>query len=67
MSGRGLGVVTMTHLSKGSIKDVHGAVVHGVLHVLDVVLHLHLDGVAVVVLTTLELLVPVLSCQSLQK
>ena len=61
-------MVTMTHLSKGSIKqDVQWAIVHGVLHVLDIVLQLHFDRVAVVVLTTLELLVPVLSRQSLQK
>ena len=67
MSGCGLGVFIMTHLSEGSIKYVHWAVVRGVPHVLDIVLHLHLHRVAIVVLTTLELLVPVLSRQSLQK
>ena len=56
------GVVTMTYLSKGSIKDIHWTVVPGMHHVLDIVLHLHLDRVAIIVLTTLELLVPVLSC-----
>ena len=56
-----------TYLSKSAIKDVHWTVVHAVLHVLDIVLHLHLDRVAVVVLTALELLVTVFSCQTLAR
>lgn len=54
------------HLSEGSIEDVHRAVVSAVLHVLDIVLHFHLDRVAIIVLATLELLVSVLPCKPLQ-
>ena len=54
-----------THLSKGSVEYIHGAVVGAVLHVLHIVLHLHLDRVTIIVLTTLKLLVSVLPCKTL--
>ena len=54
-----------TYVSERAVKDIHGTVVHVVLNVLDVVLHLHLDGVPIVVFATLELLVSILSAQPL--
>lgn len=55
-----------TYVSKRAVKDVHGAVVRVVLDVFHVVLHLHLDRVPVIVFTTLELLIPIFSAQSLR-
>lgn len=49
-----------------AVKDVERAVIFGGLQVLRVVLHLHLHGVAVVILATLELLVAVLAFEALQ-
>ena len=49
-----------------AVKDVKGAVIAGALHVLDVVFHFHLHRVPVVVLATLELLVPVFPFEALQ-
>ena len=58
---------TVAYLSKCAIKDVHGAVIRAAVRVLNVVLHLHLDRVAIIVFSTLELLVPVLPRQTLKQ
>lgn len=54
-------------LSIAAVKDVEGAVITRGFHVLNVIFHLHLHRVAVIVLPTLELLVPVLAFQPLQR
>ena len=59
--------VCVTHLSEGAIKNVHWRVINSGLHVLHIVLHLHFDRVAIVVLATLELLVTVLTGQPLEE
>lgn len=53
-------------LPETAIKDVEGAVVTGRLQILHVVLHFHLDRVAIVVLAAFELLVAVFALESLQ-
>ena len=56
-----------TYLTEAAVEYVERAVVRGGAHVLDVVLHLHLDAVAVVVFAALELLVAVLLGQPLER
>jgi len=53
-------------LAVAAVEDVERAVVARALQVLRVVLHLHLHRVAIVVLAALELLVAVLSLETLQ-
>lgn len=59
-------LATLGMLAETAIKDVEGAVVTGRLQILHVVLHFHLDRVAVVVLAAFELLVAVFAFESLQ-
>lgn len=57
----------MTHLSESRIENIQRTVVLGRAHIIDVILHLHLDTISLVVLATLELLIAVLLVQSLQR
>ena len=50
-----------------AVENVEGTVVNSRLKVVQVILHLHLDAVAVVVFAAFELLVPVLFAQPLKK
>lgn len=50
----------------GRVEDVQRTIVSGVFHVVDIVLDLHLDRIAFVVLAALELLVAILLSQSLE-
>ena len=61
------GVFKYTYITEGAIKDVEWTVVMVILHVLNIVLHLHLDGVTIIILSTLEPLIPVLPCQTLHR
>ncbi len=56
----------LSMFTETAIEDVEGAVITGRLQILHVVLHFHLDRVAIVVLATLELLVAVFALESLQ-
>lgn len=59
-------LAALSVLAETAVKDVEGAVVTGRFQILHVVLHFHLDGVAIVVLAAFELLVAVFAFESLQ-
>lgn len=59
-------LAALSVLAKTAVKDVEGAVVTGRFQILHVVLHFHLDRVAIVVLAAFELLVAVFALESLQ-
>lgn len=52
---------------KATVEDVQGTVIAGGAHVVNVVLHLHFDTVALIVFATFEALVPVLLGQTLHR
>ena len=56
----------LTNLTKRAIKYIQGTIITISVHVMQVILHLHLDRVSIIVFPTLELLVPVLSTQPLK-
>ena len=55
-----------THLAKGCIKYVQRTVILSGLHIACIVLKFELNRVAIIILSTFELLVAILACQSLQ-
>lgn len=56
---------SVTYIGEATVKYIQGAVVSRVLHVSDVIFHLHLHGVAFVIFSAFELLIPILLGQSL--
>lgn len=51
-----------THLAEGCIKNVQGTVILSGTHIACIVLKFELNGVPIIILSTLELLVAVLAC-----
>ena len=55
-----------TYITITAIKYIEGRVIPVVIHVVDVIFHLHFNAVTFIIFTTLELLVPVFVSQALQ-